>query len=212
MTGVPTTRRNKFSLKGGDGCRCGTQRGVLVQRGAPSAARLEIRQRNINRIQHRCQIGIYVMIAETNDSIALLVQKCCARSIVPVRIMFGVLIAIKFDHQALPSAAKIREVWPDWMLAAEFKSGKAFRPELRPQPAFNIRCLGTKLSASFASFNAGIHLESRAKGWRADKGPPLGAATAPISPFQVEKLMPNCRNSRARRQAAGFTGSMPVPF
>ncbi len=164
--------------------------GVLVQRGAPSAARLEIRQCSIDRIQHRRQIGIHVMIAETNDSVALLVQKGCARRVLLLRIRFGVLIAVKFDHQALPSAAEIRKVRADRVLAAEFKSSKAFGPELRPQLTFNIRRLGTKLTASFARhFIAGSHFESRAKGWRADKGPPLGAAAAPISRFQVEKII-----------------------
>ena len=42
--------------------------------------------------------------------ITQLVEEGGAQGIVVLRVNLGVLIAVNFDHQALPSAAKIREV------------------------------------------------------------------------------------------------------
>jgi hypothetical protein len=111
--------------------------GVLCQRGAPAPRDSGLCQCSENRIQHRY---------------------CSASA-------FGVLIAIRFDHQTVASAAKMREVGPDRVLAAEFKSGQAFGPELCPQFAFNRRGLAAKVAVFVRGmFDCRKTLESRGAG------------------------------------------------
>jgi hypothetical protein len=49
------------------------------------------------------------MVAETNGTIALLIEKCGPRGIVLLHISFDVLLAIQFDYQALPRGVRSRK-------------------------------------------------------------------------------------------------------
>jgi hypothetical protein len=84
------------------------------------------------------------MVAEANYSIPHLVEQSRPQPLVALRVRLGRLSAIKLDHQALPSAAKIRATRPHRMLAPEFKSGATPRPEF----ALNLRGLDSKSPAS----------------------------------------------------------------
>ena len=128
---------------------------VCGQRGSlSSAARqrraIRITQRSVNGIWHRVELAGYLMVAEPNYSITQLVEKGRSQSIVMLRVGLGVLIAINFDHQALPSAAKICDIRSNRVLAPKFESRETPTPQLHPELAFNRRSLDTKPPAAVA--------------------------------------------------------------
>jgi hypothetical protein len=152
-----------------------------------SAARLAITQCTIDGIQHRVQLAGHLMVAEANYSIAQLVEKGRRQRIVAPRVRLGRLIAINLDHQALASAARIRELVSNRMLAPEFKSGKTPGPQIRPEFALNVGSLATKSPAAVARVLVARNHRVARPGTGALKKDPLWPQTA-ISPFQVERI------------------------
>ena len=127
------------------------------------------------------------MVAEASYTITQLVEEGGAQGIVVLRVNLGVLIAINFDHQALRSAAKIREVRSNGVRAPKFESRQTPSPQMRPEFAFNLRSLDTKSSAAIAPVLVARYHRVTRPGTVALNKDPLWPQTA-ISPFQVEKI------------------------
>jgi hypothetical protein len=63
-----------------------------------------------------------------------------------VAFVIGVLAAVNFDDKPSFSTDKIYDIWPDWLLTHEFKSGERAGAKKSPKLSFSARRILAQLT------------------------------------------------------------------
>ena len=93
-------------------------------------------------LEHSFHVSCYFVVPETNNRKSLGIEKCGSTLI--VCLSFEVLRTIELDDQSLIDAAKVDDIWPDWMLAPESEREELLSSKLTPQRIFCICLIAPK--------------------------------------------------------------------
>ena len=93
-----------------------------------------LKQFCVNHLEHTVDILVDIVIPETKDQIALLLQRDVTQVVKPFVFVEIVLPAIQFHNDARPPALEVGDVAADWRLTAKMKTELAKKAKPLPEP------------------------------------------------------------------------------
>jgi hypothetical protein len=105
---------------------------------------LMLRNDTFNFLQHAIDAGHHIAGGEADHAEVVLIQPSGAPCIVKNLRRLCVLVPIDLNDQSDWKAAEIREIWPEWELAAEAMAVNCFAPKITPELLLRFRGLRPK--------------------------------------------------------------------